>query len=481
MRLLSELFVPHESAFAALPVSGLALDSRKVEPGFVFFAIPGSKTDGAAFAKAAVARGAVAIVTQRHLAELGTSVRQIVVDDVRGAVTTAAARFYQRQPATLVAVTGTSGKTSIAEFTRQIWASQGYGAASLGTLGVVSPKGPDYGSLTTPDPISLHQRLASLADEGVTHLAMEASSHGLDQRRLDGVRLKAAAFSNLSRDHLDYHDSFASYLNAKMRLFEVLLEPGKSAVIDADSHVANEVMARAEARGLKLFTTGKAGKDLMLRHATAHSLATDIEVEHEGRTFRLRLPLAGAFQVANALVAAGLCIATGSAPDQVMAALARLKGAPGRLDHAGSLQGAEIFIDYAHKPDALAKVLETLRPLAKGRLIVVFGCGGDRDPGKRPMMGEIASAGADEVIITDDNPRSENPAAIRAAILAGAPGAREIGDRAQAIRAAMAALRPDDILLVAGKGHETGQIVGSEVLPFSDHEIVTSLLEDYAR
>ena len=479
--LLSELFVPLESALAALPVKGLALDSRKVEPGFVFFAIPGSKTDGAVFAKAAAERGAVAIVTQRQLADLGTSVQQIVVDDVRAAVAEVAARFFKRQPATIVAVTGTSGKTSIAEFTRQIWAQQGFAAASLGTLGVVSPKGPDYGSLTTPDPISLHQRLASLADEGVTHLAMEASSHGLDQRRLDGVRLSAAAFSNLSRDHLDYHDNFASYLNAKMRLFEVLLEPGKRAVIDADSDVAAQVIARAKARGLKLFTTGKAGKGLILRHVAAHSFATDIELEHEERAFKLRLPLAGAFQVANALVAAGLCISTGSAPEGVMAAMARLKGAPGRLDHAGSFNGAEIFIDYAHKPDALAKVLETLRPLAKGRLIVVFGCGGDRDPGKRPMMGEIASAGADEVIITDDNPRSEDPAAIRAAILAGAPGACEIGDRAQAIGAAMAALRTDDILLVAGKGHETGQIVGSKVLPFSDHEVVTSLLEDYAK
>ena len=479
--LLSELFVSGETAHAALPVAGLALDSRKVAPGFLFFAIPGSKTDGAAFAKAAVARGAVAIVTQRHLAGLDQSVLQIVVEDVRAAVADAAARFFQRQPATIVAITGTSGKTSIAEFTRQIWAHQGLAAASLGTLGVVSPKGPDYGSLTTPDPISLHQRLASLADEGVTHLAMEASSHGLDQRRLDGVRLSAAAFSNLSRDHLDYHDSLASYLAAKMRLFEVLLKPGKSAVIDADSDVAAEVVARAKARGLKPFTIGKAGTGLILRHATAHSFATDIEVEHEGRAFRLRLPLAGAFQVANALVAAGLCIVTGSAPEQVMAALGRLKGAPGRLDHAGSLHGAEIFIDYAHKPDALAKVLETLRPLAKGRLIVVFGCGGDRDPGKRPMMGQIASARADEVIITDDNPRSEHPAAIRAAILAAAPGAREIGDRAEAIGTAIAGLRADDILLVAGKGHETGQIVGPQILPFSDHEVVTRLIEEHSR
>ncbi|MBV1706094.1 MAG: UDP-N-acetylmuramoyl-L-alanyl-D-glutamate--2,6-diaminopimelate ligase [Hyphomicrobiales bacterium] len=476
--LLGDLLAVPDPVPGNVPVAGLALDSRKVAPGFVFFAVPGTHADGSAFAEAAVARGAVAIVAQRAIAGLDSRVAQVIVEDVRTALAAAAARFYQRQPGTIVAVTGTSGKTSIAEFTRQIWAQQGLAAASLGTLGVVSPKGPDYGSLTTPDPISLHQRLAQLADEGVTHLAMEASSHGLDQHRLDGVRLSAAGFSNLSRDHLDYHDDFVSYLNAKMRLFEVLLEQEKTAVIDADSTVAAEVMARASRRGLKLLTTGRAGKDLILREAVAHSFATDLVVGHGGRDYSLRLPLAGAFQVANALVAAGLALATGAAPDAVMTALGKLRGAPGRLDHAGSLRGAEIFIDYAHKPDALAKVLETLRPLAKRRLLVVFGCGGDRDPGKRPMMGEIAMARADDVIITDDNPRSEDPATIRAAILAGAPGAREIGDRAAAIGFAIKSLQPGDILLVAGKGHETGQIVGGQVLPFSDHDVVASLLKD---
>ncbi len=478
--LLRDLMTVPDLALGDMPVAGLALDSRKVAPGSVFFAVPGTHADGAAFAQAAVARGACAIVTQRAIADLDKAVAQIIVVDVRATLAHAAARFYQRQPATIVAVTGTSGKTSIAEFTRQIWAQQGLAAASLGTLGVISPKGPDYGSLTTPDPISLHQRLAQLTDEGVTHLAMEASSHGLDQRRLDGVRLSAAGFSNLSRDHLDYHEDFASYLNAKMRLFEVLLEEGKAAVIDADSVVAAQVIVRASQRGLKLFTTGRAGKDLILRQAVAHSFATDLVVEHAGDSFALRLPLAGAFQVANALVAAGLAIATGATPDQVMAALGKLKGAPGRLDHAGTRNGAEIFIDYAHKPDALAKVLETLRPLTKGRLVVVFGCGGDRDPGKRPMMGEIAAARADDVIVTDDNPRSENPALIRAAILAGAPKAREIGDRAEAIAVAMKALAPGDILLIAGKGHETGQIIGTRVLPFSDHDVVATLLKDQA-
>ena len=475
--LLSALMSPLDPSLGALPVAGLALDSRKVGPGFIFFAVPGTHADGAAFAQAAVERGAIAVVTQRPIDDLADGVAQIIVEDVRTVLAQAAARFYQRQPATIVAVTGTSGKTSIAEFTRQIWAQLGIDAASLGTLGVVSPKGPDYGALTTPDPISLHQRLAQLSDEGVTHLAMEASSHGLDQRRLDGVRLSAAGFSNLSRDHLDYHENLSSYLNAKMRLFEVLLEQGKSAVIDADSDVAGQVIARAAQRGLKVFTTGRAGTGLTLRQAVAHSFASDLVIEHAGESFTLRLPLAGAFQVANALVAAGLVITTGGAPTQVMAALSKLKGAPGRLDHAGSCRGAEIYIDYAHKPDALAKVLETLRPLTRGRLIVVFGCGGDRDPGKRPMMGEIAAALADDVIITDDNPRSEDPAKIRAAILASAPQAREIGDRAGAIAAAINGLQQGDILLIAGKGHETGQIIGARVLPFSDHDVVASLLK----
>jgi UDP-N-acetylmuramoyl-L-alanyl-D-glutamate--2,6-diaminopimelate ligase len=467
-------------ALAARPIAGLCADSRKVRSGDVFFALAGVKEDGLAFVAQAIEKGAGVIVAERAPPTLPPHVAFIAVSDARAALAHAAARFYPRQPATIAAVTGTSGKTSVAAFTRQIWARLGFEAASLGTIGVVSQKMNVYGSLTTPDPIALHKSLDELAGAGVTHLALEASSHGLDQKRLDGVRLAAGAFTNLSRDHLDYHATPEAYLAAKLRLFEELLPPGAPAVIDADSSVAEKVAAAASRRGLDVFTVGAAGAAIRLESAMREGFATRLQLRRGGRQWRILLPLPGDFQVSNALVAAGLCIATGGDADAVFAALETLDGAPGRLEQVGERRGAPVFVDYAHKPDALDKALATLRPFVQRRLIVVFGCGGDRDPGKRPIMGEIAARGADLVIVTDDNPRSENPAAIRAAILASAPGAREIADRGQAIRTAVAMLEAGDALLIAGKGHETGQIVGDRTLPFSDHEAARAALKDAA-
>jgi UDP-N-acetylmuramoyl-L-alanyl-D-glutamate--2,6-diaminopimelate ligase len=404
----------------------------------------------------------------------------VPVANARRALALAAARFYGRQPKTIAAVTGTSGKTSVAAFTRQIWGSLGKRAASIGTIGVVTPDREVYGSLTTPDPVGLHKTLAELADEGITHLAIEASSHGLDQHRLDGLQVAAGGFTNLSRDHLDYHPTVEHYLNAKLRLFEALVVDGGAAVIDVDHEHAAQVVQTAKQRGLRLITVGKKGEGIHLVEATIDGFAQKFSVEHAGRRHSISLPLVGAFQVENALVAAGLAIATGGEPGAVFAALASLKGAKGRLDFAGERHGAPIFVDYAHKPDALDKALAALRPYVKRELVVVFGCGGDRDQGKRPLMGEIAAKAADRVIVTDDNPRSENPAAIRAAILKAAPGATEIGDRREAIRGAIASLRTGDVLLIAGKGHESGQIIGDRTLPFGDHEAVATALKEVA-
>jgi UDP-N-acetylmuramyl-tripeptide synthetase len=335
-----------------------------------------------------------------------------------------------------------------------------------------------YGSLTTPDPIALHQLLDRLASNGVTSLAIEASSHGLDQKRLDGVRFAAGAFTNLTRDHMDYHASVEDYLAAKLRLFQDLLPDGAPAVIDADSAIAPRVIATAWARGLQVVTVGVKGETIRLNSAPRDGLSSVLDLQFRGRSFRVKFPLAGDFQISNALVAAGLCIGTGSDADAVFEALQALEGAPGRLERIGGVRGATVFVDYAHKPDALEKAIAALRPFVRGRLVLVFGCGGDRDPGKRPIMGEIAVRCADVTIVTDDNPRSENAAAIRAQILAAAPLAIEIGDRAAAIRAAVAVLRDGDALLIAGKGHETGQIVGDKTLPFSDADEARAALKE---
>ena len=468
---------PEEAA--ACMITGVSADSRSVAKGFLFIAVPGVKADGMLFAEMAVEKGAIAVLGE-HAPDGPLDAAFVKIGDARAALSVVSALIYPRQPATIAAVTGTSGKTSVASFTRQIWALLGLQAAALGTTGVIKPSGTTYGSLTTPDPVTLHRTLDELAGEGVTHLAMEASSHGLDQRRLDGVRLSVAGFTNLSRDHLDYHPTIEAYLAAKMRLFETLLQPGQTAVLNADCDVAEQVARVIAKRGLTLFSVGDKGQDIRLASVIAQGEAQRITLQHAGQEFSVNLPLAGDFMVSNALVAAGLCIASGADAKKVFAALEHLEGAPGRLERVGDKKGAPIFVDYAHKPDALDKVLATLRPLASGKLMVVFGCGGDRDQGKRPIMGAIAAAHADLVIVTDDNPRMENPATIRAAILAQAPGALEIADRAQAIRHAVSLLQSGDVLVVAGKGHETGQIVGTKTLPFSDHEAVRAALSECA-
>jgi len=470
-----------ETRIVDLDVSGVSADSRAIKSGDVFVAIEGGKTDGLDFVGPAIAAGAVAVLAQRRPdLPMPQGVAFVRVGNARRALALIAAKIFPRQPQTITAVTGTSGKTSVAAFTRQIWTALGDRAASVGTIGIVSPRGETYGSLTTPDPVALHRSLDSLAAEGVTHLTIEASSHGLDQYRLDGLHVAAAAFTNITRDHLDYHPNLGAYLAAKLRLFEALVEPGGAAVIDVDHERADAVMAVAKARGLSIISVGRRGTGIRLAESAIDGFAQMLRIEHGGKSFRVRLPLVGEFQVENALVAAGLVIATGGDPAAVFPALEHSTGAKGRLELVGSSRGAPIFIDYAHKPDALAKALEALRPAVSGRLVVVFGAGGDRDRGKRPLMGAVAAAKADRVIVTDDNPRSEDPAAIRAAIMAAARGAVEIGDRSEAIRTAIVELRPDDVLLIAGKGHETGQIIGDRIVPFSDHEAVAAALKELA-
>jgi UDP-N-acetylmuramoyl-L-alanyl-D-glutamate--2,6-diaminopimelate ligase len=464
----------------ATEVTGLAVDSRAVKPGDLFFALAGSKTDGARFIDSAIAAGAAAVAGD-HRPRGDCRVPFVVTPNPRRALAQAAARFYPRQPRTIAAVTGTSGKTSVAAFTRQIWQRLGHASASIGTIGLVSPKRTVYGSLTTPDPIALHRQLDEIAADGVTHLAFEASSHGLDQYRLDGVRIAAGGFTNLSRDHMDYHPDVAHYLAAKLRLFRDLVATDGAAVISADHDCSQQVIDAARSRHLRIIAIGRkadgAGEGIGLVEASIDGFAQKLALEHRGRNYMIRLPLVGEFQIENALVAAGLAIGTGSVPEAVFACLEHLEGAKGRLERVGERNGAPIFVDYAHKPDALAKALQALRPYARRKLVVIFGAGGDRDAGKRPLMGAIATENADSVIVTDDNPRSENPQAIRAAILAAAKGARDIGDRAEAIRAGIAGLQPGDALLIAGKGHEVGQIVGDTTLPFSDHDAVAAALD----
>lgn len=479
---LGTLFPEAAGPAAGIPVAGLTADSRRVGLGFVFVAVPGTKADGRLFAAQAAAAGAVAMAAEGpRPAALPEAVAYLPVEDARRALALAAARLHPDQPGTVVAVTGTSGKSSVADFVRQIAARLGRRSASLGTLGVVTSDGAAYGSLTTPDPVTLHETLARLAADGITDLAMEASSHGIEQRRLDGVRLAAAGFTNLGHDHLDYHHTPEAYLAAKARLFETLLPEGATAVVNADGPQADRVQAAVRARGLPLMTTGRAGETLRLVQAETRGFAQHLTVAAEGRDHRVALPLVGAFQVENALVAAALVLATEAGRGraaEVLAALSDLAGVPGRLERVGTVDGALCVVDYAHKPEALAGVLAALRPFAQGRLVCVMGCGGDRDRAKRPMMGRIAAEGADRVIVTDDNPRSEDPAAIRAEILAAAPGAEEIGDRAEAIRAAVRDLREGDVLVVAGKGHETGQIVGDRTWPFSDRDAVLAAIEE---
>ncbi len=452
-------------------IQGLTSDSRSVGPGMLFAALPGTKADGAQFVPAAIEAGAAAVLVGRQKLEGSYSVPLIRVDDPRRTLALMSSRYFARQPRTVAAVTGTNGKTSVTVFLRQIWAMAGHKAASLGTIGLVAPHKVVAGNLTTPDPVKLHEILADLAGADVTHLAVEASSHGLEQRRLDGVRLSAGAFTNLSRDHLDYHPSLVAYLNAKLRLFDTLLPKGSAAVADADQSEAERVQKIARARELDYFSVGRKGETLRLISATRMHDGSRLLVEAFGEKHYVPLPLVGEFQISNALVAAALAIATGVEATKALLSLGELKGASGRLELVGvHPSGAQVFVDYAHTPDALANALKALRRHAARNLVVVFGAGGNRDPGKRPLMGEAAAAVADRLIVTDDNPRNEDAAAIRKAVIGGAPKAEEIGDRGTAIRAAVLTLGEGDILLIAGKGHETGQTVGDKVLPFSDQE-----------
>jgi UDP-N-acetylmuramoyl-L-alanyl-D-glutamate--2,6-diaminopimelate ligase len=463
---------------AALEITGITADSRQVKPGYLFFALPGTRADGARFIGEAIAKGAGAVIAEPRVKE--TQVRLVHDSNPRKRLALAAARYHTQQPDLCIAVTGTNGKTSVASFVRQIWESMGFRSASLGTIGIVGPSGQEYLTHTTPEPVELHSILARLKGrDRVSHLAMEASSHGLAQFRLDGVKLAAGAFTNISRDHLDYHPSFEDYFAAKMRLFSELLPTGSPAVIHVDTPQAPDVIAVAKKRGLVPFTVGERGTDLRLVKRTREGFGQALIIEGHGLCRSVFLPLAGDFQAFNALVAAGLAIATGGPEEMALHALESLKGAKGRLERVATTpSGAPIFVDYAHTPDALETVLKALRPYAKGKLVTVFGCGGDRDKGKRPQMGAVVRRLADQGIVTDDNPRTEDPAAIRAEVMKACPDCIEIGGREAAIHMAVKSLKEGDLLLIAGKGHETGQTIGTQVVPFSDHEVVKAAVRD---
>ncbi|MCR8546499.1 UDP-N-acetylmuramoyl-L-alanyl-D-glutamate--2,6-diaminopimelate ligase [Salipiger sp. P9] len=458
-------------------VSGISVDSRAVMPGHLFAAMPGTKLHGARFVETALAQGAVAVLTDAEGAEiareaLGESEAALVIAaDPRQALAYACALFFGAQPATMVAVTGTNGKTSVATFVRRLWQELGYRAVNLGTTGV---EGDWQAPLrhTTPEPITLHRALAEAAAEGVDHAAMEASSHGLDQRRLDGVQLVAAGFTNFSQDHLDYHADFEEYFAAKAGLFARVLPEEGTAVINIDDARGIDMLAIAKARGQEVLTVGEAeGAALRLLGQRFDATGQELRLSWHGVVEQLRLPLIGGFQGQNALLAAGLVIACGAEAEEVFRALPRLETVRGRMQLAATREnGAAVYVDFAHTPDAVSTAIKALRPHVMGRLIAIIGAGGDRDAGKRPLMGRAATEQADMVIVTDDNPRSEDPAAIRAQVLAGAPGATEVGDRAEAILRGVDLLGPGDALLVCGKGHETGQIVGDTVYPFDDVE-----------
>ncbi len=464
---------------AALEVTGITADSRSVSPGYLFAALPGSRADGRAFIGDAVARGAVAVLAPHGTAwPPGVPPRPLLEDpEPRRRLAQIAAGLAGPQPKVIAAVTGTNGKTSTVDFLRQLWLAGGTPAASIGTLGLIAERFDPGPGLTTPDPVSLASTLAQLASAGIQHAAMEASSHGLDQFRLDGVRLAGAAFTNLTRDHLDYHGSEAAYRAAKLRLFSELLPEGAPAVANADMDAATlaELRDIATQRRLALRTVGENGTTLCLLDVLPQPGGQVLRIEVAGRQREIELRLPGRFQADNALMAAALAMALGER--DVLDRLALLRGVRGRLELAALLpNGAAVYVDYAHTPDALERLLTALRPHTAGRLHVVFGAGGDRDPGKRPLMGTAAARFADVAIVTDDNPRSEDPATIRAAVLAGCPGGREVGDRARAIAEALNDLKPGDVLAVAGKGHEQGQTIGDTVIPFDDVSVVRRLV-----
>lgn len=466
----------------AAEITGLTADSRAVRPGFVFAALPGARADGRAFIGEAVAAGAAAVLAPTGTAwPPGLAARPLLAAaDPRRALALMAAALHAPQPGLAVAVTGTNGKTSTVDFLRQLWTLDGARAASLGTLGLIAEGFPPGPSLTTPDPVALHAGLAALARAGIDRVAMEASSHGIEQRRLDGVRLAAAGFTNLTRDHLDYHGGMAAYREAKLRLFEALLPPGATAAANADMEAATLAALRdiAARRGLRLLTLGEAGEDLRLLAQRPLPAGQALELAVFGRRHALELALPGRFQADNVLMALALALAAGMAPERALALAPRLAGVRGRMELAARLpNGAAVYVDYAHTPDALERLLAALRPHVApgGRLQVVFGAGGDRDPGKRPLMGAACAAQADRCWVTDDNPRSEDPAAIRAAVLAGCPGGIDAGERRAAIAAALADLGPGDVLAVAGKGHESGQTIRGVTQPFDDAAVVREL------
>ncbi len=459
-------------------IRGIAVDSRAVEPGYLFAALPGLATDGRRFVGEAVARGAVAVLApEGTILPDGLPGVALVTDaNPRRRLALLAAGFYGRQPDRVAAVTGTNGKTSTADFARQLWLRAGLAAASLGTLGIRAPGFERPGALTTPDPVVLHAALADLADRGVVRAALEASSHGLDQYRLDGIRIATAAFTNLTRDHLDYHRTMADYRAAKFRLFDAVMAPGGHAVLNADSDEFAALDQVCRGRGHQVIGYGVAGRDIRLLRQELHADGQRLELRVAGREWAVDFPLAGGFQAMNALAALGLVLADGVAAEVAVPALATLEGVPGRLQRVARLaNGAAVYVDFAHTADALTTVLQALRQHTAGRLVCVFGCGGDRDPGKRPDMGAAVARAADRVIVTDDNPRSEDPALIRAPAVAAAREISaevvEIGDRRQAIFTAIAGLAAGDVLVVAGKGHESGQTVAGRTLPFDDGEV----------
>ncbi len=467
---------------------GLTLDSRAVRPGFLFAAMPGSHVHGAAYIAKALELGAVAILTDATGAALaaealaGAPVALVVAADPREALARAAALWFGAQPTTMVAVTGTNGKTSVATFARQIWMALGKPAINIGTTGVEGAWSAPS-SHTTPDPITLHQMLALAAADGVTHAAMEASSHGLDQRRLDGVRLRAAGFTNFTQDHLDYHHTFDAYFAAKAALFDRVLPEDGTAVINMNDPRGIDIANIAVARGQSLISVGHGeGCDLRILGQRFDAKGQDLRLDWKGTPYQVHLNLVGGFQAENVALAAALVIAAGSPARDVFHVLPQLTGVRGRMQLAGTRKnGASVYVDYAHTPDAIATALRALRPHVMGRLIVVFGAGGDRDASKRPLMGQAARDNADILFVTDDNPRSEDPALIRAAILTACPDANEVGDRAEAILLGVDALQAGDALLIAGKGHETGQTIDGNIYPFDDLEqasIAVAALDD---
>ncbi len=467
-------------------ITGIATDSRQIKPGYLFIAVPGTQQDGRAYIDDAIAKGAIAVLTPEDAnpKSFKTGIAVVTAPDARHAASFVASRFYPQQPETVATVTGTSGKTSTVQFARQMWQENGHDAASIGTLGLITPREAIYGSLTTPDAITLHKALDNAARQGIARLAMEASSHGLDLRRLDHVRVKIGAFTNLSRDHLDYHDDMESYLEAKIRLFAQVMPEGQTAVLNADAPEYGRFETACRQRGHATLTYGKNGKDLRIKESRWTNEGQLVRFSALGRDYEATLPVAGDFQIWNCLCALGIVIASGDDAARAVAAIGKVTGVPGRLERIGvSPKGGTVFVDYAHKPGALENVLATVRNLVeatpRARLHVVFGCGGNRDKGKRPEMGRIAQRMADVVIVTDDNPRKEKPEDIRRDILTGcapSPNLREIGGRTEAIQTAISGLEEGDVLVIAGKGHETGQIVGEKVLPFDDAEVAREAL-----